>query len=193
MRLLDRLKRTLPTRCANCSSKLARLGVDLCRDCRRDRMRSRLRRAIEDAGRSALLALALVCLPWSAHGQPVGNDVVLTPRGDLFTNVVVVGPAPKPSTVEVELWRSDEGPPVELTERVSEATVWPDSFRLARGEQQLVRVALPRGVTSPGTLLRLKTRVTPSFGPGEDAGSGTRIRVRLRTTYVTKLWVGERP
>lgn len=137
-----------------------------------------------------LLPLAVALTPGTAPGQ-VSYDVVLEEHGGHYVGTALVQ-APRRADVTVEVWESREEPEVRLTDP-AEATVWPDSFRLAAGERQTVRLRVPRDAYPAGTLLRLETVVAPAPVAEEgatsdgDSSRAVRTRIRFQTRVLSKV------
>lgn len=133
-------------------------------------------------------ALALAAL--FADGAPaqVTHEVNLTPGSSGWTGTALVR-SHRDAVVEVGLWESREEPEVKLVEPAT-ATLWPDSFRLEAGEQQTVRVRVPRDAYPEGHLLRLRTVIAPAEEDSAREPDEVRTRIRTVLRMVTKVWVG---
>lgn len=142
-----------------------------------------IRRILIRVGSLYWLAALALLLPGSAAGQ-IPTEVRLDDRGTGSTFVR----ARTPARVEVALWTSrEDGDSVQLVRRVESATIWPQTFELAAGGRQTVRLHVPPDSFPPGGVLRLETTLTPRGTGSPVPAEGVDARLRVVTRFLTKV------
>lgn len=130
---------------------------------------------------------AILFLAGAATGQ-VTTETTLGPDG--FGRILLSNPAGDARAVTVSVWESEEQEGVELIREVPGVTVYPDSFSLAPGARQTVRVHLPVDSLgyAPGRLLRVRVVFAPTAPPAEQSGE-VRTVLQHRYRFLTKLYM----